>query len=113
MALPGADAWTLEELVESFEADRLGKAWRGDEDGGREGEGGGGGGGGGGLRPKAARNGAAAEGVSLMKERVRQLRKAIAEEKLKPLGNRLFQVRVWGRDGVLPAVAVWATYDLA
>lgn len=35
---------------------------------------------------------AAAEEVGLMKERVLQLKSAIANERLKPLGSRLFQV---------------------
>ncbi|CAB1116802.1 unnamed protein product [Ectocarpus sp. CCAP 1310/34] len=85
-ALPaGTDEWTLEQLAESFEGDRLERLLRAG-DGGGEGQSAGGGG----LRSKSGRSGAAA-GVSLMKERVLQLRNAIAREKLKPLGNRLVQ----------------------
>lgn len=85
-ALPaGTEEWTLEQLAESFEGDRLGRLLR-TGDGGGEGQSAGGGG----LRSKSGRGGAAA-GVSLMKERVLQLKNAIAREKLKPLGNRLVQ----------------------
>ena len=112
MANPGGDgsAWNLEELAESFEADRLGRAWRGDDGGGDNGS----------LRSKAGTNRAAGRGggvggrgleggslrtdrekrafqVHLMRERIVQLKRAVEEGQLKPLANRLFQVMGSGR----------------
>lgn len=117
LANPGGDcsAWSLEELAESFETDRLGRAWRGDDGVGENGSlrskagrtagrGGGAGGGrglDGGVNWRSDREKRALQ-VQLMRERVAQLKRAVEEGRLKPIANRLFQVRL-GMDGWMVA----------
>lgn len=94
-AIPGGDepAWTLKQLMESFEMDRLGSTL--DRVEGDQGSvairGGSGGGQSNGVDSRTEREVLGWQ-ARVMKERVVQLRRAVKEGRLKPLANRLFQV---------------------
>lgn len=90
-AIPGGDepAWTLKQLMESFEIDHLGG--RLDSVEGDRGRGGAGGGQSDGVDSRTEREELEWQ-ARVMRERVVQLRRAVKEGRLKPLANRLFQV---------------------
>lgn len=117
LAIPSQEdgMWTPDELIGSFEADRLPKRWQYDAESGGSGpisagrvgssrvhEASSGGSGGrekmcsgglsAGFSSRRSQQETRALQVDLMRERVMQLRRALKDGRLKPLGSRPFQV---------------------